>query len=355
MAGLPRELAYSADQVKPPQDEYRMTLIKNADVQAELLNGWTLFKHQKKAIIRALTMRRMILALDMGLGKTLIGAVWAKAFKKTFDNLKVFVVCPSTLKEEWQRTAQDKVGLKVEAEKTRSKKANAVAEDDDGLSLQICSWAKVPKEVGTDANAKNLGDEAVLGAVQRLRMVCAFAKIDATVDLSRKILNEQPAIVIFSSFAQVAKELHEKISSSGWPCDLLTGDTPQKKRQGLVDRFQDGLSSVFVCTYGAGGVGLTLTAASTIVLLDRPWTPGETRQAEDRIRRIGQDKDCTSYWMRSFELDKQIDEVLASKNQTANAVLNKSAAGGAIAGPAAKISITKLVQSFLLSNKRQQL
>ena len=186
-------------------------------------------------------------------------------------------------------------------------------------------------------------------------MVCSFAKVDATVDLARKILNEESAIVIFSSFAQVAKQLHEKLAGSGWPCELLTGETPQKKRQELVDRFQNGLSSAFVCTFGAGGVGLTLTAASTIVLLDRPWTPGETRQAEDRIRRIGQVKDCTSYWMRSFELDRQIDEVLASKNQTANAVLNKDASAGALTAPTAKISISKLVQAFLLSSERSKL
>lgn len=66
-------------------------------------------------------------------------------------------------------------------------------------------------------------------------------------------------------------------------------------------------------------------------------------------------KPCTSYWMRSFELDRQIDQVLASKDQTAKAVLNKeSAASGAVAGPPAKISIVKLAQSFLLSNSRSQ-
>jgi SNF2 family DNA or RNA helicase len=217
-------------------------------------------------------------------------------------------------------------------------------------------YERVVKDLANvQANAKNLSDEAVLGAVQRVRIVCAFAKVDATVDLARNILRKEPAIVIFSSFAQVAKQLHEKLTGSGWPCELLTGETPQKKRQELVDKFQNGFSSAFVSTFGAGGVGLTLTAASTIILLDRPWTPGETRQAEDRIRRIGQDKDCTSYWMRAFELDRQIDEVLASKNQTANAVLNKNAAEGAITGPAAKISISKLVQSFLLSNERSQM
>lgn len=205
------------------------------------------------------------------------------------------------------------------------------------------------------ANAKDLNDEAILGTVQRLRVICAFAKVEATVELARRILNDEPAVVIFSSFAQVAKDVHAKLSESGWPCALLTGETPQKKRQLLVDNFQNGLSSVFVCTFGAGGVGLTLTAAATIILLDRPWTPGETRQAEDRIRRIGQEKDCKSYGMRSFDLDKQIDDMLESKKQTTNAVLNRNEVTAALAAPAAKISINKLVRSFLLSAPRKQL
>jgi superfamily II DNA or RNA helicase len=200
-----------------------------------------------------------------------------------------------------------------------------------------------------------MNSEAVLGAVQKVRAVCAHAKVDATVELAKVILNQEPAVVIFSNFAEAAKQVKCKLESSGWPCCLLTGETPQKKRQDLVDKFQSGLASVFICTFGAGGVGLTLTAASSIILLDRPWTPGETRQAEDRIRRIGQTKPCKSYWMRSFELDRQIDGVLASKNETASAVLdkNKNVTAGFACAPTAKISITKLAQTFILSSNKR--
>lgn len=511
---LPPELSYTADEVKPIQDQFRMPLIKNANLSSPLKNGWTLFPHQKKAIIRALTMRRMILALDMGLGKTLIGSVWSKAFKDTFgeDKLKVFVVCPVSLKEEWQRTAEEAVGLEVdggEKGKSKGKGKNSTSGEKNSrggsMKMTISSWAKVPKVVepevehfvvccdeahamqstqaqrtkdilklvndkrcvgvllltGTpmkngkpgnlfpllkavrhplgrhqkayeahfcngmlknfgrgpqwdasgasnldqlkrkvasnllhmtkeqclkelppmttifqdvpvssrfqmqyeqsikylanvQANASNMRDEAVLGAVQRLRVVCAHAKVQATVELARSVLNKESAVVIFTYFAQVAKNVHAQLKSSGWPCSLLTGETPQNKRQELVDKFQKGLSSVFVCTFGAGGVGLTLTAASTIILLDRPWTPGETRQAEDRIRRIGQVKKCTSYWMRSFDLDKQIDAVVESKKQTTDAVLDKSKKH-VNSATSSKISINQLVHKFVLSEARKKL
>jgi SNF2 family DNA or RNA helicase len=64
-----------------------------------------------------------------------------------------------------------------------------------------------------------------------------------------------------------------------WDGELLTGEVVAKKRQAMVDRFQSGLSPLFVCTYGAGGVGITLTAACTVILVDRPWTPGDVSQA----------------------------------------------------------------------------
>jgi hypothetical protein len=89
---------------------------------------------------------------------------------------------------------------------------------------------------------------------------------------------------------------------------------------------------------------LTLTASCSVILLDRPWTPGDTRQAEDRIRRIGQTKNSKSYWMSGFELDKQIDDMIVTKEEASNAVL---AEGVVSAGPAAKINIPKLLHCLL--------
>jgi SNF2 family DNA or RNA helicase len=190
-------------------------------------------------------------------------------------------------------------------------------------------------------------DQAVLGAVQILRQVDSLAKVDATVALAMSILETEPAVVIFTSFVEVAKRVHAKLESAGWNGEVLTGETPAAKRQAMVDSFQSGLSSVFVGTYGAGGVGLTLTAASTVVLLDRPWTPGDVHQAEDRVRRIGQTKPVTSIWMTAFDLDKQIDSMLASKSQTASSVLCTSNTTTAANDAGAKLSIFRLLQTVL--------
>ena len=139
--------------------------------------------------------------------------------------------------------------------------------------------------------------------------------------------------------------------------EILTGETPSAKRAQAVNKFQGGLSPVFVCTFGAGGVGLTLTAASTTILLDRPWTPGEALQAEDRVRRIGQKKAVTSIWMTAFEVDEQIDDMIEQKKMTSNRVidgrenldLDKDYSGGCCFDGkiAPKLSIMQLVRRIV--------
>lgn len=89
--------------------------------------------------------------------------------------------------------------------------------------------------------------EAVLGAVQQLRSQCSFAKIGATVELTKKILEQEPSVVIFTSFAKVAKCIHSQLASSGWDSELLTGETPQKKRQSMVDNFQVRFCTLIHC------------------------------------------------------------------------------------------------------------
>lgn len=108
------------------------------------------------------------------------------------------------------------------------------------LNTQILSLPQ-QKAYHTGGSFDKSGD-AILAAVQRVRITGSFAKIDATVALAKEILENEPAIVIFTSFVAVAKSVHQKLSESGWDGELLTGETPPKKRQPMVDRFQVSMS-----------------------------------------------------------------------------------------------------------------
>ena len=79
-----------------------------------------------------------------------------------------------------------------------------------------------------------------------------------------------------------------------------------------------------------------------------PWTPGDALQAEDRVRRIGQNRPVKSIWLRAFQIDTQIDELIEEKTMNSSAVISGQTTGLTNQSKKApKISIRKLVESIL--------
>lgn len=113
---------------------------------------------------------------------------------------------------------------------------------------------------------------------------------------------------------------------------------------------QKELYSVFITTFGVGGVGITLTKARTVLFLDRPWTPGDIMQAQDRIRRIGQTFPTRCISVCAFEFDVQLDKMLNEKKQSSQAVLTKHGAATSGAGSSAKINIERLAACLISSS-----
>jgi len=211
-------------------------------------------------------------------------------------------------------------------------------------------YTQALKDLAQSYSMSNGGDENddILSLFNKIRQVSSLAKVDSVVAMANQIIIDEGSVVIFTNFLAPAKEIYEKlVDNMSWDGELLTGEVVAKKRQAMVDRFQSGLSPLFVCTYGAGGVGLTLTAACTVILVDRPWTPGDVSQAEDRIRRIGQTRPVRSMWIRAFPIDEQIDNLIDHKEETSNAAVDgkKGYGGGNKAAP--KVSIALLVKGLL--------
>ncbi len=119
------------------------------------------------------------------------------------------------------------------------------------------------------------------------------SKLDALMELIND--NEGEQIVVFSQFSKPIKLLSARLTKAKIPHGTFTGDTSQQERQRIVQDFQAGSLRVFAGTIKAGGVGLDLFAASTVVFLDRSWSPAENFQAEDRLWRIGQKNPVTVY------------------------------------------------------------
>jgi SNF2 family DNA or RNA helicase len=133
--------------------------------------------------------------------------------------------------------------------------------------------------------AKETGESYTAPVV---RMVDPSSKIDRLMELLLDTDLDSEPIVVFSQFKGSIRLLEERCKKEGIKLATLTGETKQKDRAEMIAGFQAGRYQVFAGTIAAGGVGITLTRASTIVFLDRAWSPSMNRQAEDRLHRIGQ-------------------------------------------------------------------
>ena len=123
--------------------------------------------------------------------------------------------------------------------------------------------------------------------ISAIRHQTALAKTPAVIDHVKDLLENSDKIVVFAHHRDVLDMLHENLSEFN-PVMLRGGDSAGSK-QDAVDTFQDDPDCrVFVGSIQAAGVGLTLTAAQTVVFAELDWVPGNVTQAEDRCHRIGQ-------------------------------------------------------------------
>ncbi len=153
------------------------------------------------------------------------------------------------------------------------------------------------------------GDAEVLAVFTALRQIGSNYKVAAAAALLAELRAAGEPVVVFTAFVGTARLLQARM---GWGC-LLTGALPVAQRQQLVDRFQAGGSPLLIATYGTGGLGFTLHRAAHVVLMERPWTPGDAEQAEDRCHRIGMGRALTCHWLQLGVADQLVDGLIASK------------------------------------------
>ncbi len=142
-----------------------------------------------------------------------------------------------------------------------------------------------------------------LDALLKLRQICcdprllppdfsdgvkASAKLEFLKELLGTLIEEGRRILIFSQFTTMLSLIEEHLLSENVAFLKLTGGS--KDRGGLVEQFQSGRFPVFLISLKAGGTGLNLTAADTVIHYDPWWNPAAEAQATDRAYRIGQDK-----------------------------------------------------------------
>jgi SNF2 family DNA or RNA helicase len=134
------------------------------------------------------------------------------------------------------------------------------------------------------------------------------AKLDALTEMLEELVASDHKALVFSQFTSFLALVKKELDARGIAYEYLDGKT--QKRQQRVDAFQkDGSKRVFLISLKAGGVGLNLTSADYVFLLDPWWNPAVERQAIDRTHRIGQTRPVTAY--RMVARDTVEEKVLA--------------------------------------------
>jgi superfamily II DNA or RNA helicase len=124
----------------------------------------------------------------------------------------------------------------------------------------------------------------------------ASSKLDAFRELLEETADDGHRLLVFSQFTSLLALLRQELESQGIACCYLDGSMNARARQAEVDRFQASADvPVFLLSLKAGGTGLNLTGADTIVHYDPWWNPAVEAQATDRAHRIGQTRVVTSY------------------------------------------------------------
>ncbi|MDG1580476.1 DEAD/DEAH box helicase [Pseudomonas sp. GOM6] len=170
-------------------------------------------------------------------------------------------------------------------------------------TVRLAMDRKVREEIGRKGLASS--QIVILEALLKLRQVCCdtrllrhdgaahSAKLDSLLLMLEELLAEGRRVLLFSQFTSMLALIEAELQRRNIAYVLLTGAT--RDRREPVQRFQNGEVPLFLISLKAGGTGLNLTAADTVIHYDPWWNPAAENQATDRAYRIGQDKPVFVY------------------------------------------------------------
>ncbi|SDO13082.1 Helicase conserved C-terminal domain-containing protein [Rhodoferax sp. OV413] len=184
---------------------------------------------------------------------------------------------------------------------------------------------------------------SILDALLKLRQVCCDphlvkgskpaktmerAKLELLADMLPELVAEGRRVLVFSQFTELLDLVAEQLRGLELPFLSLTGKTLPKERGSVVLRFQAQEVPVLLLSLKAGGVGLNLTAADTVIHMDPWWNPAVEEQATARAHRIGQDQPVFVYKLVvEGSIEERMLELQARKLALADSVLGHDAAG----------------------------
>ena len=242
---------------------------------------------------------------------------------------------------------------KVEEDVVRYLRDKAL--EDEEFQEKISDYSEFLQEKMKEREAAKAISKALaaehLVKLSELRKVTVKGKMSPIASWIDDFLESGEKLVLFVHHKAIANALEER-----YDCLKITGSVPSEKRQDIVRKFQnDPDEKLIVLNIAAGGVGLTLTAASHVAFVELPWTPGAVDQAEDRLHRMGQKNAVNVYYLLAKDtIDERVYDMINNKRKiTAQVNAGKSIEDlDTIEEAEAKSSITKGVIEDLIKSKK---
>ena len=269
------------------------------------------------------------------------------------------IVLPGLLpaKKDFMKLPADRVAQFIKPFVMRRKKGDVLTElpdlievvyknelEDQQKAIYLAQLQQMQERLGQVTESEFQRNRVeILTGLMRLRQICdtpalfmedykgESGKLDSLRDLLSQIAEGNHRVLIFSQFRGMLDRIEEELPQLGLTSFKITGSTPSQERQEMTKAFNLGERDVFLISLKAGGVGLNLTGADTVILVDLWWNPAVESQAIGRAHRMGQEQAVEVYRLVTRgTIEEKIQELQEQKKNLVSEVLDGTESRGSL-------------------------
>ena len=269
------------------------------------------------------------------------------------------IVLPGLLpaKKEFMKLSTERVAQFIKPFVMRRKKEEVLTElpdlievvyknelEDQQKAIYLAQLQQMQERLGQVSDSEFQRNRVeILTGLMRLRQICdtpalfmenyqgESGKLDSLRDLLVQIAEGGHRVLIFSQFRGMLDRIEQELPDLGLTSFKITGSTPSQERQEMTKSFNQGERDVFLISLKAGGVGLNLTGADTVILVDLWWNPAVESQAIGRAHRMGQDQAVEVYRLVTRgTIEEKIQELQEKKKNLVSEILDGTESRGSL-------------------------
>ena len=197
--------------------------------------------------------------------------------------------------------------------------------------VYLANLSTINSELQSAIQVNHIDKIQILAMMTRLRQLCCdqrilykdiiepSSKLKACMDIIETAKENNQKVLLFSSFTKSLDLIEAELRKKDISYYVLTGSTTKIKRHQLVNAFQNDQTTVFLISLKAGGTGLNLTSASTVIHYDPWWNMSAQNQATDRAYRIGQTNNVQVYKLiMKNSIEEKIQKLQEQKQDLSN-------------------------------------